>query len=324
MTLDDILAPCLGVPGVSLTRDDISFSLHLDTTDGCGSIRFFILWPGCTLAFVRVHAPRWPIATPPAPADGDLLLLNACLRGRCELLLNDGRYVYVADGELALSARYVQDSYVYPRRLYEGLEYFLEPARFTAACPWMKVDFACDVAALAARFCTRGGLAIAATPAALSANLGTLWQLSDTPSLPALRLQSLLLFAQLAQSDFTAQSPRTFYTASQLAIAKRTEALLTADLRQVPPTRVLAARFGVSETSLKNYFRGVYGQSPAAYLRQARMNRAAELLAQTRLPVSTIAESVGYLNQSKFASVFKRHFNVTPLEYRRQHHLEQG
>lgn len=53
------------------------------------------------------------------------------------------------------------------------------------------------------------------------------------------------------------------------------------------------------------------------------MNKAGELLATARLSVAEIAEQVGYLNQSKFASVFKKQFGVSPLEYRRFRHLEK-
>ena len=84
----------------------------------------------------------------------------------------------------------------------------------------------------------------------------------------------------------------------------------------------LAEYFSISETSLKNYFRGVYGQNISVYLREMRMNKAGELLASTRLSVAEIAAQVGYLNQSKFASVFKKHFGVSPLEYRRTRHLD--
>lgn len=35
-----------------------------------------------------------------------------------------------------------------------------------------------------------------------------------------------------------------------------------------------------------------------------------------------IAEQVGYLNQSKFATVFKKQFGLSPLEYRRSRALE--
>ena len=47
------------------------------------------------------------------------------------------------------------------------------------------------------------------------------------------------------------------------------------------------------------------------------MKKAAELLKNTNLPVSKIAEQVGYMNQSKFAAVFKKQMEMAPLEYRR-------
>mgnify|MGYP004547585261 CR=1 FL=1 len=52
------------------------------------------------------------------------------------------------------------------------------------------------------------------------------------------------------------------------------------------------------------------------------MKKAAELLIATRLPVAKVAEQVGYVNQSKFAAVFKKQFGLSPLEYRRSKNLE--
>ncbi|MEI3492347.1 MAG: AraC family transcriptional regulator [Blautia sp.] len=115
----------------------------------------------------------------------------------------------------------------------------------------------------------------------------------------------------------------TFFTETQVNIAKKIEKIITSDLRQHHPAWELAEEFSISETSLKNYFRGVYGQNISVYLREIRMNKAGELLATTRLSVAEIAEQVGYLNQSKFASVFKKQFGVSPLEYRRSRHLEK-
>ena len=114
----------------------------------------------------------------------------------------------------------------------------------------------------------------------------------------------------------------TFFTETQVDIAKRVEKIITSDLRQHHPAWELAAQFSVSETSLKNYFRGVFGQNISIYLREVRMKKAAELLTSTRLSVAEIAELVGYMNQSKFASVFKKQFGLSPLEYRRSKKLE--
>ena len=106
-----------------------------------------------------------------------------------------------------------------------------------------------------------------------------------------------------------------------MGIAKKAEQILTADLRKHIPVRLLAEKFSVGETSLKNYFRGVYGQNISTYLREVRMKAAAEFLANTSRPIAEIAEQVGYSNQGKFAAVFKKQFGMSPLEYRRAQKL---
>ena len=72
------------------------------------------------------------------------------------------------------------------------------------------------------------------------------------------------------------QPPKTcgFYTETQVEIAKRAAQILSDDLRQHIPVRQIAERFSVSETSLKNYFRGVYGQNISTWLREIRMTEA--------------------------------------------------
>lgn len=112
-----------------------------------------------------------------------------------------------------------------------------------------------------------------------------------------------------------------YFTSSQVAIARETRNILCADLSQNHTARELAERFQIAETSLKNYFRGVFGENLSTFLREARMRRAAELLQSSELRVAEIAAQVGYENQSKFAAVFVRRFGCPPLEYRRRARL---
>ena len=53
----------------------------------------------------------------------------------------------------------------------------------------------------------------------------------------------------------------TYYTKPQVEMAKQIEAIISGDLSQPHTAREFAVRFSVSESSIKNYFRGVYGQS---------------------------------------------------------------
>ena len=81
----------------------------------------------------------------------------------------------------------------------------------------------------------------------------------------------------------------------------------------------LSRQFHVNATTLKSVFKSVYGSSLAAHIREHRMERAAQLLSETTLPVAEIARRVGYDNQSKFSSSFRSEYGVLPRDWRKVH-----
>ena len=86
-------------------------------------------------------------------------------------------------------------------------------------------------------------------------------------------------------------------------------------------TSGIADRFGGyvrtrSKLSVSITAAGTQGSSISAYLRRLRLNKATEFLAQTDVPISEIAERTGFGNSNYFYTVFKRHYAVTPSEYR--------
>lgn len=94
--------------------------------------------------------------------------------------------------------------------------------------------------------------------------------------------------------------------------------IISDDLSRHYSIESLAAPFGISPSSLKNYFQGVYGKNISTWLREARMSVASAALREGNQPVAEIAASVGYENASKFSAAFKSFLGATPLEYRRQ------
>lgn len=76
----------------------------------------------------------------------------------------------------------------------------------------------------------------------------------------------------------------------------------------------LAARAYMSESRFKTVFRAVTGQPVQSYLRQRRVNRAAELLAASAT-VSEAALAVGYAHPGHFARVFRDAYGIYPGEY---------
>lgn len=328
MKIDDIIRKCIEIPGISLKRSDYSAELLLNGKDGKGSMTFFPLFPGITIAYIFVNSPTW--TAPNFYGNGSVekgpLLVNYCVTGRCKMILNNENFVYVKDGEISLTECFAQKQYVYPRRIYEGMEFFVDIDTLTEQSTWVQKEFAIDFHRIVDRFCPEGGTYISSVLPEGEEILTKLWGLIDIPvpySISQMKIYTLALFSLLQNiNDIPPSQACTFFTETQVDIAKRVEKIITSDLRQHHPAWELAAQFSVSETSLKNYFRGVFGQNISIYLREVRMKKAAELLATTKLSVAEVAEQVGYMNQSKFASVFKKQFGLSPLEYRRSKNLE--
>jgi AraC-like DNA-binding protein len=61
------------------------------------------------------------------------------------------------------------------------------------------------------------------------------------------------------------------------------------------------------------------GESIPSFLKNRRMNKAAEYLEKSSQQVTDIAFMMGYENASKFAAVFKAVKGESPLEYRRRY-----
>ena len=73
----------------------------------------------------------------------------------------------------------------------------------------------------------------------------------------------------------------------------------------------------LSATTFKDAFRRLYGLPVHAWLRQRRMERAAELLHTSGLSLEKVAQAVGYSSVSQFAATFRRYYGVTPGKYRK-------
>jgi len=80
----------------------------------------------------------------------------------------------------------------------------------------------------------------------------------------------------------------------------------------------MAASAGVSKTEVLRCFHKTLQTTPYSYVMEARLSKAADLLAETGLPVGEIASRTGFNQQSYFGKRFKEKTGMTPLEYRRK------
>ncbi|MFB9330202.1 helix-turn-helix domain-containing protein [Paenibacillus aurantiacus] len=81
----------------------------------------------------------------------------------------------------------------------------------------------------------------------------------------------------------------------------------------------LASLVQCNPVYLSNTYSKVFGISVMQYLQAYRMKKAKELLANTKVPIRGITTSLGYFTNSQFGAIFKKHFDITPGDYRKKH-----
>jgi len=75
---------------------------------------------------------------------------------------------------------------------------------------------------------------------------------------------------------------------------------------------------GVNRTYFSKKFNEYYGMSPVKYLQSLRMNEAVRMLKETELKLTEIALSVGFPDLYSFSKAFKKHYQVSPITFRKQ------
>lgn len=93
------------------------------------------------------------------------------------------------------------------------------------------------------------------------------------------------------------------------------------NLNEPQSLNVLSGLFHVSPSYLSNLFKQETGVTLTAYINSQRMERAANRLEHSSDSISSIAESVGFLDINYFTKVFKKVMGETPSQYRG--HLRQ-
>lgn len=79
---------------------------------------------------------------------------------------------------------------------------------------------------------------------------------------------------------------------------------------------MLSESLNISEVYMRRLFKNQFGTTPKQYILDIRLQKATQLLTQTNLSVTEIAESCGFSNLYHFSRAFKNRMGDTPLKYR--------
>ena len=104
----------------------------------------------------------------------------------------------------------------------------------------------------------------------------------------------------------------------QSLLAKRAATYISEHFTEQITQTDVAEALGVSSAYLSSIFHETTGESYSKFLTRLRMTQAAILLkADPTLTLQRVAELTGYVSDKHFINVFKRYFQMTPNEYRK-------
>jgi AraC-like DNA-binding protein len=131
---------------------------------------------------------------------------------------------------------------------------------------------------------------------------------SDPLSLAISLVKEFLTTALRIAVDKTSRNIDVYYEK-----VKQAEAILQSHLQKSPPLMANVAKaVTLSESTLKRYFKLIYGKSIYEYYLNRKMEMAKTLMLQNPFSVNEVAELMGYEKVSHFIEIFKKHHGCSP------------
>jgi AraC-like DNA-binding protein len=129
---------------------------------------------------------------------------------------------------------------------------------------------------------------------------------------------TLQLLASAIASFYTlSDAPSEEYSERELRSLHTAKAALMRQFAPAPTIAKLARSVGLGESTLMRGFKAVFGETIFDFSLRCRMQHALHLLRDRRCSVASASEAVGYGHPTSFATAFRRHFGMRPIDVKR-------
>ena len=300
-----------GEDAAVLHRDEECTVYCLSTAEGEVRRTVYPVFPGISLIYNDAHqcACRLERLDPPG-----LLEIHHCREGRIEYAYG-GEHYFLAPGDLSVVSR--EDgpgAACFPTGHYHGITVTLDPALAPDCLSCILQDVDVRPSVLAEKFFADSECIVSRSSARVEHIFSELYAVPAGIRRGYFKVKVLELLLFLSALDVAHE--KHGYTAAQVRLARAARDTLLASTEDDVTISALAQELGASPSQLAASFRGVYGMTPAAFLRAQKMHSAAQLLRMSDRTVLDIAGQFGYDNASKFAKAFRSVIGVSPSAYR--------
>ena len=298
-----------------MRRDCRIFKLSNET--GHGRITVYQVFPGVELYYNDIHMGYCSRNQLPT-RNG--IEINHCRIGRFECSFGENNCCYMADGDLSISAmRKKKSNSCFPLNHYQGISIIINLKELLPEIRQIMELLNVDLYHIQKYICDGNRCCIMRANPSIEHIFSELYHVREKrkPGYMKVKILELLLFLSDLNTEEEALQ-ENYFNQNQVALFKAVASYITEDLTTHHTIERLSQKFEISTTTLKKYFRGVYGSSVYSYLRTYRLQAARKMVLKTDLSVTEIAGKIGYENPSKFTSAFKEKYGSSPTKFRKE------
>ena len=300
------------------TRQPLHHTFANDTGDA--EVTVYHVFPGISLRYNAVHMDRFELGD---TAEGNIIEIHHCREGRIEQQHQD-QFFYLMPGDLSIAIRSrTLREYTFPLHHYHGITITVNTDVAPKCFSCFLKDITVQPLEVARKLCADGSSHIIRSENYVEHIFSELYSVPDSIREGYMKIKILELFLVLSGIDTGKQEVPPTLSGLQVQIAKEAAGYMAQNMDRRVTIGELADHFHVSQTHLKQAFKGVYGVPVYSYIRIQKMQRAALMLIHSERPILEIANECGYDNGSKFAGAFKEIMGETPTDYRKAHKKER-
>jgi len=129
---------------------------------------------------------------------------------------------------------------------------------------------------------------------------------------------SQLFAAILKNNEYTLCQTQSLNSNRKISLIKNILEYIELNYSTSITLESLAQTAGMNPKYFCRFFRSITHQTPMEYVNMYRIEKAAQMLHSTRLPVTNICMECGFNDSSNFIKVFRKYKGMTPLQYRKE------
>ena len=291
--------------------------------EALSQMTFYHIFSGLDLIYNKFNTYIYP--TNRQDIEREYVEINYCKRVIFECIMSKEKSLFLREGEIAANINRIQRiESIFTKGYYEGIELLIDIEELEKNIPKMFSKIIDNIKELKT-ILVNNDMGIILKPIKEMIHIfDELYYINADKNKLYVQLKVLELLLVFTTIPINSKNKQKRYIEKeQVDKIKKIHDEIISNLDKKITIEMLSKKYNIGKTTLKIYFKEIYGEPVYTFLKDYKIHRALHLLEETDKNINEIAGIVGYDNSSKFAKVFKEKMGCSPTEYRKQKvHLE--